>query len=223
MDRREVMSTLEEHFTKIYHTNYWNGKNSKSGTGSDLETTCIMRPQLLALIDELNIYSMIDAPCGDFFWMKEIIDKMNISEYLGMDIVKELVEANSDTHGDGKKIRFSQANVVEDILPKVDLIFSRDCLVHFSYDTARKILNNFIESGSTYVLMTTFMNDQRQYPDILDGQWRAINFLGAPFNLPQPKAVLFEGCIEDHYRWTDKCLALWKLEELKGVDYLVSK
>jgi len=212
------MSNLEEHFTKIYHTNYWNGKNSKSGTGSDLETTEIMRIQLISLINSLGIKNMIDAPCGDFYWMKEIINELDIIEYIGMDIVKEMIDKNIKHYGGNKKVSFGQIDVVNQILPKTDLIFSRDCLVHFSYDTAKKILRNFIESGSEYVLMTTFMSDKRQYPDILDGQWRAINFLGDPLRLPSPKKIILEGCIEDKYRWTDKSLALWKLSELK--DYV---
>jgi len=210
------METLEEHFTKIYHTNYWNGKNSKSGTGSDLETTEIMRIQLVSLINSLGIKTMVDAPCGDFYWMKEIINELDIVDYIGMDIVKEMIEKNIKHYGNDERINFGHVDVVNQVLPKSDLIFSRDCLVHFSYETVKKILRNFIESGSEYVLMTTFMSDQRQYSDILDGQWRAINFLGAPLCLPKPEKIILEGCIEDRYRWTDKALALWKLSELKG-------
>lgn len=218
MDKGETntMLSLEEHFTKIYETNYWNGIHSKSGTGSDIETTKVMRPQFVELINRRGFKSMIDAPCGDFFWMKETIQHLLLDKYTGLDIVKEMVDKNNEVYGDGDKIQFGYVDVVNEILPKVDLIFSRDCLVHFSYETVKIILQNYIDSGSEYLLMTTFMSDQRQYSDILDGQWRAINFLGAPMNLPKPEEIIFEGCIEDKYRWTDKCLALWKLSDLKG-------
>jgi SAM-dependent methyltransferase len=216
MDNKQAI----EHFTKIYHSNYWHGIDSRSGTGSDLVTTSVLRPHLVALINTLGIKSMIDAPCGDFFWMKEIIDQFEIDEYLGIDIVKEMIDAvKVEYESVTKKPKrvFKVLNVIEDILPKTDVIFSRDCLVHFSYETARKILKNFVASGSEYVLMTTFLSDERAYPDILDGQWRAINFQLKPFNLPEPERLVIEGCIEDSNRWTDKSLGLWKLADLKGI------
>ena len=217
MDRTKTMSEMEKHFTEIYNTNYWNGKQSKSGTGSDLETTNIMRPQLVELINSMGFKSMIDAPCGDFNWMSKIVDKIQVSRYVGMDIVQEMIDNNNREYGNDARIQFKKIDVINEILPKVSLIFSRDCLVHFSYETAKKILRNFIDSGSDYVLMTTFQRDDRNYPDILDGQWRAINFSIKPFCLPEPERIIVEGCTEDNYRWTDKCLALWKLSELKGL------
>jgi len=210
------MQSLEEHFTNIYKTNYWNGINSKSGTGSDLHTTRIMRPQLIEMINRRKFKTMVDAPCGDFFWMKDTIKYLEIDKYIGVDIVKEMIDKNNEQYSIDSIISFQHGDVVNQALPKVDLIFSRDCLVHFSYETAKKILRNYIDSGSEYLLMTTFMSDQRQYGDILDGQWRAINFLKQPMNLPKPEEILLEGCVEDHYRWTDKSLALWKLSDLKG-------
>ena len=216
MDKEQIVA----HFTNIYHSNYWNGLESKSGTGSDIATTATLRPHLVNLLNDMEFKTMVDAPCGDFFWMKEIIEELEIEEYHGYDIVEEMISAVRDTYGEtekGPKRSFETLNVVEEILPKVDVIFSRDCLVHFSYATARKILQNYIESGSEYILMTTFLRDDRAYSDISDGQWHPINFQMEPFNLPEPERLIIEGCIEDRYRWTDKALGLWKLDNLKGI------
>lgn len=208
------MDPLEKHFTEIYKSNAWHGVESKSGTGSDLSTTDVMRPQLAALINGMKIKTMIDAPCGDFFWMKYIIKDLNVATYLGVDIVEDMIAKNIELYGGTAKVTFKKVDVVTEVLPKTQLIFSRDCLVHFSFNTARKILRNFIESGCEYILMTTFMRDDRAYPDIEDGQWRAINFQLPPFRLPEPERIIIEGCIEDHYRWTDKSLGLWKTSDL---------
>jgi SAM-dependent methyltransferase len=208
------MEQLEKHFTDIYHSNAWHGQQSKSGTGSDLENTKIMRPQLVELINNLGIKTMIDAPCGDFNWMKEIINDLKIDKYVGADIVEEMVLKNKEKYENNGRVTFVKANVVEEILPKYDLIFSRDCLVHFSYETAKRIIRNFVASGSTYLLMTTFLRTDRKYFDILDGQWRAINFQLPPLSLPAPEKFFIEGCVEDHCRWTDKTLGLWKLCDL---------
>ena len=210
---------IEEHFTQIYKNNSWHGIESKSGTGSDLETTKILRPQLVELVDFLNIQTMVDIPCGDFHWMKEIVKDLNIDMYLGIDIVKEMIESNKlkyESLESKPKIWFSKASIIDTVLPQSDLIFSRDCLVHFSYATARKILDNIIKSNSIYLLMTTFTSKTRVYPDILDGQWRAINFEAAPFNLPPPLRIINEGCTEDNNNWTDKSLALWEISSLRG-------
>lgn len=216
MDKNEIV----DHFTKIYKTNYWHGVESRSGTGSDLVATATLSPHLVDLVNSLEIKTMVDAPCGDFFWMKEIINQFNLEQYIGLDVVEEMVVGVKEKYENltvTPKRSFGMIDVVHDILPKVDIIFSRDCLVHFSYATARQILKNFVESGSTYVLMTTFLSEDRAYPDILDGQWRAINFQIKPFNLPEPERIIIEGCMEDHYRWTDKSLGLWRLETLKGI------
>ena len=216
MDKNKIV----EHFTNIYHTNYWHGIDSRSGTGSDLITTASLRPHLVTLLNSLEIDSMIDAPCGDFFWMKEIIDQFELRAYLGVDIVEEMVEALRKEYEKpdlAPQRSFKTLNIVDDILPKADLIFSRDGLVHFSYDTVRQILKNFVDSGAEYVLMTTFLSDTRPYFDILDGQWRAINFQLKPFNFPEPERIIIEGCLEDHYRWTDKALGLWRLSTLEGL------
>ena len=222
MDKEKIV----DHFTKIYKTNYWNGIESKSGTGSDLIATATLIPHLIDLINNLEVKTMIDAPCGDFHWMKEVVDHLNVEEYFGMDVVPEmvagLVEKYTNLESTPKRT-FSQIDVVHDILPKCGVIFSRDCLVHFSYETAKQIMRNFIASGSEYVLMTTFLSEDRPYGDILDGQWRAINFQLKPFNFPEPERVIIEGCMEDHYRWTDKSLGLWKLDTLKGFLDVVSE
>lgn len=210
------MDNLEKHFTDIYYSNAWHGKNSKSGTGSDLDTTDILRPQMVSLINGMGIRTIIDAPCGDFFWMKEIINDLNISRYTGVDIVEDMISKNIELYGGSARVEFRKMDITKEILPKAQLIFSRDCLVHFSYETAKVILRNFIASGCEYILMTTFMRSDRNYPDIVDGQWRAINFQIPPMSLPEPERIIIEGCIEDKYRWTDKCLGLWRTSELKG-------
>ena len=171
---------------------------------------------MVSLINSMEIRTLIDAPCGDFFWMKEIIKDLGVSRYLGFDIVEDMIAKNTELYGDSARLSFKKMDITKDILPKAQMIFSRDCLVHFSYATARQILRNFVESGCEYILMTTFMRSDRNYPDISDGQWRAINFQIPPMSLPEPERIIIEGCIEDKYRWTDKCLGLWKTSDLKG-------
>ncbi len=78
-------------FTKIYEENLWNSQETKSGIGSELQHTEILRKELFTLFRMYNIGTILDIPCGDYNWMKEMdLDGMNIS-YIGADIVKNLI------------------------------------------------------------------------------------------------------------------------------------
>lgn len=59
-------------FNDLVNNNKWCGKESLSGTGSDLSQTRIIAAEIPLLLKELNIHSMIDIPCGDFNWMKTV-------------------------------------------------------------------------------------------------------------------------------------------------------
>ena len=211
---------LEKYFTSIYEKNTWNGKESKSGTGSDLINTEAMRPLLVDLINSLNVESMLDLPCGDFNWMREIIGELNIKEYLGGDIIPSMLKDCELKHSGIPIVaapKFAYINMIEDVPPKVDLILCRDGLVHLSYKNVIKALKNFIASGSTYLITTTFTDRSRRYPDIVDGGWHPINFQLPPFNFPPPYNMVVEKCIECNGIYPDKSLGLWKLSELKPV------
>jgi hypothetical protein len=112
-------------FTRIYQKNSWGHPESVSGSGSDSTQTRIIRRELAALIKELNIRTLLDAPCGDYYWMKEV--ERPLTKYIGVDIVPELIESNQRMYG-SSTTTFTVTDIAEDELPKVDLIFCRDCL-----------------------------------------------------------------------------------------------
>ena len=73
-------------FTNIYFKNKWGDNNSFSGSGSNLEQTSVILDELPKIIRKYKISSILDLPCGDFYWMKEF-DFKEIN-YIGSDIVK---------------------------------------------------------------------------------------------------------------------------------------
>ena len=91
-----------------------------------------------------------------------------------------------------------------DPLPEADLVFVRDCLVHFSYTDVFRALRNICRSGSHYLLMTTFSFDHRRNRDIWTGDWRPLNFRKEPFGFPEPLEVLRENHPLEEY--ADKSL-----------------
>jgi len=205
----ETMS-LKDKFTAVYKQNMFKGLNSRSGEGSNLVQTSVIRAELPKLISELNIQSMLDAPCGDWYWMKET--KLNVPQYIGADIVERLINKNQLEYAN-ERVAFQCLNLVSDTLPKVDLIFSRDCLVHLSYQDALDIIKNFKRSGAKYLLTTTF-TDRTVNEDLGSGFWRTLNLQLAPFNFPAPLKLINENCTEGDNMFTDKCLGLWRLADL---------
>jgi hypothetical protein len=153
---------------------------------------------------------MLDAPCGDFHWLTQV--SLDLDRYIGMDIVPEVINHAQKNASD--KIHFICGDIVRSDLPKVDLIFCRDCLVHFSYEQIFRCLDNFRRSGSTYLLTTTFPGQVGRHRNIVTGMWRPLDLQLPPFNFPTPLCVLQEDVPATELFASNKCLGLWRLSEL---------
>jgi 2-polyprenyl-3-methyl-5-hydroxy-6-metoxy-1,4-benzoquinol methylase len=201
----------EQVFTRIYTGNAWGGNDSVSGAGSDVYQTRIITQELPVLFSDLSISKMLDIPCGDFHWMKNV--DLSKLDYTGADIVDGPIESNRAQYSrDG--LDFRKLNAIEDKLPKVDLVFCRDCLVHFSFEDVVKALDNICNSQSEYLLTTTFVGRTDNH-DIATGQWRTLNLEVAPLMLPKPLRIITEGCTESNGAYADKALGLWKIADIR--------
>ncbi len=154
---------------------------------------------------------MLDIPCGDYNWMKEIDLKC---DYIGADIVEEIIENDKKLYSSGN-VSFQVIDMTKDPVPKVDMIFCKDCLQHLSYENVALALNNFKKSGSEYLLVSSFPNTWRNH-DIYDGDFRPLNIRKKPFNLPKPiykfrEKVVAEGVEKDKYMY------LYKLDSIPEI------
>src|SRR4051794_26488349 len=118
-------------FQRIFEENRWGNNESVSGEGSNLERTAVIRSQLPALLKRHGVKSMLDAPCGDFFWMQAV--PLADIKYIGIDIVQAIVDRNVDLYARPHR-EFLVGDLVQDVLPAADLILCRDCLVHLTYE-----------------------------------------------------------------------------------------
>jgi hypothetical protein len=198
-------------FTTIYATNYWNSAESVSGTGSELAQTQTLLTALETLFSDFEIHSVLDIPCGDFNWMQHC-NLTNI-DYIGADIVADLILKNREKYADKGKLKFEVLNLITDPLPPSDLIMVRDCLVHLSFADIAKALQNIKSSGAKYLLTTTFTANYTNY-DITTGDWRRLNLQLPPFSFPLPLLLINENCTEDDGAYTDKSMALWRIIDL---------
>jgi SAM-dependent methyltransferase len=186
------------------------GRQSVSGPGSEADQVKVIVRELPNFFRELAVSSILDIPCGDFHWMRTV--DLGSIRYIGADIVEELVRRNQQ-FAEGNR-SFIHADLLKDELPRVDLVFCRDCLVHLSFSDIRQALRNICASGSRYLLTSHFM-DREKNGEINTGEWRPLNLTLPPFRFPPPIRILVEGCTEQDFRYTDKALALWNIDEIR--------
>jgi len=216
--KKEIFShkTIKERFTYIYSSHFWPSKESVSGPGSEIENTKNIRKELIKLIKKYNIKIFLDIPCGDFNWIKNIINK-NI-KYIGGDIVKQLIDQNNKKYSK-PNVQFIEIDILKDKLPSADIILCRDCLIHFSYKNIKKFLNNFVNSEIEYILITSYetnKNNSGQNHEIDDGDFRPLFLMKHPFNLPAPIDKIADKDTEHDKNSNLKCyLYLYSKNQLK--------
>lgn len=196
--------SLPKVFSEIYHKNLWKDPESVSGRGSTLARAATIMARLPPLLEELRAETLLDAPCGDFNWMRHT--DLGRVRYIGGDVVPDLIERNRRLYGGGGRT-FLVLDVTKSRLPRADVILCRDCLIHLSFARIRSAVANFKRSGATYLACTTHTS-VRENTDCPDGGWRSVNLELPPFNFPRPLKLI----VEDEE--LGKCLGVWRLGEL---------
>lgn len=197
-------------FSDIHRRRDWGSGESASGPGSSRERAAAFKDELLCLFKEFKAKSVLDAGCGDFNWMKDL--ELDFARYIGVDVVPELIAENQMAYGEGLR-SFVCLDMTKDNLPNVDIILCRDSLVHLTLAEIFAALENFRQSGSTYLLTTTFT----RWPgnaDIRTGGWRQINLQIPPFNFPEPLRLIDEKCTHSGGVFIDKFLGFWALKDV---------
>lgn len=217
INKKKILFSLkpEERFNYIFNNNFWSSPESVSGVGSELNNTRNIRREIKKLIIDYNINNILDAPCGDFNWIKHILNE-NI-DYIGGDIVKNLIEINN-TKYKKQNIKFINLDIISNKLPDSDIMICRDCLIHFSFKNIEKFLNNFCNSRIKYILLTNYKLSNGEKiinHDIEDGDYRIIDLSNEPFNLPEPIKVFLDKD-EEHRNSNLSCyLNLYSNEQIK--------
>ncbi len=209
--RKLVPWSARVHFTRIYERNTFGAAESHSGEGSTMDQTATIRREIPALLRELGAKSLLDAPCGDFNWMRHV--DLGVERYTGVDIVIDLIAADQRKYGAAGR-EFLCRDLIRDRLPAADVVLCRDCLVHLDFRDAQRMLRNFKRSGARYLLTTTFTARESNQDLVEDMIWRTLNLERAPFNLPAPLRLINENCTEANGAFADKCLGLWRLEDV---------
>jgi hypothetical protein len=135
-----LIGEQKDRFREIYLTRGWGPDGeSVSGPGSSLVQTATIRSAIPNLVKKYGIASMLDIPCGDFWWARHM--DLGSCLYFGADIVEELVLSNSRNCGSPLRT-FCVLDLTQNRLPRTDLILCRDCLVHLSFKHVNEALAN---------------------------------------------------------------------------------
>lgn len=190
-------------FSAIYRANAWNGEESLSGPGSGAAATERPRAELVALVAELGATSVLDAACGDGYWMPDL------PGYLGVDVAPEAIATSRRRHPER---RYMVGDVAQLSLPRVDLVITRDAMQHLSYVDGLAFLRACMSVGR-WLLASTYVGGQNV--NVETGRAYSPDLTAPPFNLPQPNRLIFDGYYYHHHN-TDqvrdprKHLGLWR-------------
>ena len=180
-ERILASDSAKERFSQIYARNIWGSPESGSGPGSEAAYTQRLRDWLVETLPALKVHRFVDAPCGDFNWMRLVLPHVNV-DYHGFDIVESVIDRNRRKYG-GDRVRFDVADLCSDPLPSCDLLMVRDCLVHLAFADVNKVLANLARTDYRYLLTTTHtVESALTNTDIVTGSFRFIDLFRAPFH-----------------------------------------
>lgn len=187
---RLKMQSREEIFSRAYSTRIWGSSESHSGTGSELAATITIRKELPRLLEKYQIKTMLDAPCGDWNWMRHV--DLPVEKYLGVDVVASVVDVNNERYGNDQ-CSFSHCDITVDDVPTVSFVLCRDCLVHLSNQDIFSVLKNFKRNGIEYLFTNNYPEVTKNVNQFSGLPWRKINLLLPPFNFPEPLETINDG------------------------------
>ena len=138
-------ATVVDRFREAYRSGawVWNQGAGVSGPGSETTATRTMLEALPALLASLGCQTLLDVGCGDWNWMREVDLPCN---YVGIDIVPEVIEANRRHERPG--ITFEVGDAIHDRLPHADVVLCREVLFHLSFHDSLAALANIQQPDS---------------------------------------------------------------------------
>lgn len=196
-----IDETLEGRFTSVFRERLWGNGESVSGPGSYRGSPMWVKgvEAIDAAVTKFGVRTMADCPCGDFVSASGALEIHPLLEYVGYDIVADLIFQNRKNH---PSRRFEQFDIISNILPKYDLVFCKELLIHLTNSQIFSALKNIKLSGSTYFIASnSFGVENIELEHAVDGQARAVDLTKPPYNL-------------DKVCWNNSFYALWKCADL---------
>lgn len=176
----------ERAFDTIYKQGVWGrdteGKGT-SGGGSTLKHGTFFIDYVQKFINTHEVHSIVDVGCGDWA-LAEHID-WGDRDYLGIDVVQDLIERNRERHST-EKIHFMHLDAGRQELPSGDLLICKDVLCHLPLIYIHHILAQI--NQFKYCILVCDFAQMKRNKDCNVGDWRPLDLTKSPFYL-QPKKM----------------------------------
>ncbi len=183
---------FEEAFNNVYSSAVW-GRNAEgrghSGDGSTVQNTKLYRLFLEDFLSSHQIKTIVDYGCGD--WEFSQLLNLHGIDYLGIDIVKSVVDYNEAKYG-SSSVKFMHANGNEINLPEADLLICKDVLQHLP----NSAIHAFITQLPKYKYCL-IINDvdpisfTSSNPDTYASNLRFVDLTKPPFQVKGEKILTF--------------------------------
>ena len=192
-----------------------------AGSGSTLYFTQEFSATIHRVVSEvravrgLSRVRLLDVPCGDMAWLSRFLRTRDDIDYTGIDIVPSLIDHHRKQYNHfGWK--FIQRDVVQNGLNDTyDIIVSRMMLQHLYSSDAIRVLASFSNSGSGYLLTTTFPSNDKnvELSTNKTDRYRNLNLEIEPVSLSTPLCIQRDGPPVRNHPY----VGLWRLP-LKRID-----
>ncbi|XP_074660240.1 uncharacterized protein LOC141912759 [Tubulanus polymorphus] len=191
-------------FRDVYKNHHWGVQQpgykgiQGSGQGSSVDFARHMMKVLGGTIDMVkkatgkNKIRFLDIPCGDMVWMQTFLENRNDVIYTGMDIVPELIKSHNTRFANRTDWSFRHQDIVKNPLDgSYDIIHCRHMLQHLTTADALKVLKHFSDSGSRFLLTTTWANTRSnaELSSFEHARFRNLNLEIPPFSLVPPLCI----------------------------------
>jgi SAM-dependent methyltransferase len=142
-----------------------------------------------------NIKTILDLGCGDFNLMKHV-DFKDV-EYLGVDLVNELIEKNNINYG-SINIKFINNKIHDyEFKDNYDLILCKDVLQHWSTQSVITFLS-VIKNYKYCLLINDYNNDEYYNKNfnvpILDSEYTIVDLTADPYNVNGEYIFEWQSC-----------------------------
>jgi hypothetical protein len=135
-------------FQAIYRQKKWGdeecGAEFFSGFGSRGTAVTVYVARMASLIEQYSSsdrrIKIIDLGCGDFAVGRELVERIKKIEYIGCDIVPELIVRNSLAFS-SDRIHFKELDIVRDDLPEGNICLIRQVFQHMPNEDIQAVLS----------------------------------------------------------------------------------
>jgi hypothetical protein len=145
-------------FQQIYKEKRWGSSQSAeffSGYGSRGSAAEVYVERMAHILNERiatmnRSITVVDLGCGDFEIGRQLTNKIGPINYVGCDIVPELV-AHHSIHDSCQRVQFKTLDIVADELPEGDICLIRQVFQHLSNADIKKVLAKLSKFSRVYV------------------------------------------------------------------------